>query len=106
MAIFYAEENNFDQLVLHSEKPVLLDFFATWCGPCKMLGSVLEEMSSSERYDIVKVDIDRSPGLARRWNVTSVPTMYIVKDGKEQEKLLGFQPKFVLEKKLRRAAPN
>ena len=100
MSLLHADENNFNELVMQSEKPVLLDFFATWCGPCKMLGTVLDEMSSNENFDIVKVDIDQNPNLARDWEVVSVPTMYIVKNGEKTEKLVGYQTKDLLEQKL------
>ena len=100
MAILQANDNNFDELVLQSDKPVLVDFFATWCGPCKMLSPILEDMSKSSDYTIVKVDIDENPYLVREWEVASVPTLFIVKNGEKMEKMIGFQPKEVLEKKL------
>lgn len=100
MPLLHADENNFNELVMQSDKPVLLDFFATWCGPCKMLGSVLDEMSSNDNYTIVKVDIDQNPNLARDWDVISVPTMYVIKNGEKKEKLIGYQTKDILEQKL------
>ena len=100
MAILQANDSNFDELVLQSDKPVLVDFFATWCGPCKMLSPILEDMSKSSDYTIVKVDIDENPYLVREWEVASVPTLFNVKNGEKKEKMIGFQPKEVLEKKL------
>ena len=100
MAILQANDSNFDELVLQSDKPVLVDFFATWCGPCKMLSPILEDMSKSSDYTIVKVDIDENPYLVREWEVAYVPTLFIVKNGEKKEKMIGFQPKEVLEKKL------
>ena len=100
MAILQANDSNFDELVLQSDKPVLVDFFATWCGPCKMLSPILEDMSKSSDYTIVKVDIDENPYLVREWEVASVPPLFIVKNGEKKEKMIGFQPKEVLEKKL------
>ena len=80
MAILQANDSNFDELVLQSDKPVLVDFFATWCGPCKMLSPILEDMSKSSDYTIVKVDIYENPYLVREWEVASVPTLFIVKN--------------------------
>ena len=66
----------------------------------QMLGSVLDEMSSNDNYTIVKVDIDQNPNLARDWDVISVPTMYVIKNGEKKEKLIGYQTKDILEQKL------
>ena len=78
-----------------SEGVVLVDFFATWCGPCKMLAPVLEELSEelTEKAKIVKVDIDQSMDLADEFRITSVPTMILFKNGKAVESLVGFLPK-------------
>ena len=88
MSIIHADQNTFTQEVLNSEQPVLVDFFATWCGPCKMLGNV------------VKVDIDQNPELAQAWNVFSVPSVFIVKNGKIADSMVGFQSQQVLEHKI------
>lgn len=78
-----------------SEGVVLVDFFATWCGPCKMLAPVLEELGEelTEKAKIVKVDIDQSMDLADEFRITSVPTMILFKNGKAVESLVGFLPK-------------
>ena len=78
-----------------SEGVVLVDFFATWCGPCKMLGPVLEELGEelTGKAKIVKVDIDQSMDLADEFRITSVPTMILFKNGKAVESLVGFLPK-------------
>lgn len=74
---------------------VLVDFFATWCGPCKMLAPVLEGLSSEMegKVKIIKVDIDQSPDLADQFQISSVPTMIIFKDGQKADMLVGFLPK-------------
>ena len=73
----------------------LVDFFATWCGPCKMLGPVLEEIASDlqGKVNVIKVDIDQSPELADQFRISSVPTMILFKDGNRSETMVGFSPK-------------
>lgn len=73
----------------------LVDFFATWCGPCKMLAPVLEELSveMEGKAKIIKVDIDQNPKLADEFRISSVPTMMIFKDGKQEDMMVGFLPK-------------
>ena len=78
---------------------VVVDFFATWCGPCKMLAPVFEQAGEEMKNDatFLKVDIDQSLELARRFEVSTVPTVIVFKDGKEAERLVGFIPKQKLE---------
>lgn len=85
---------NFENDVRKNEKVVLVDFYATWCGPCKMLSPVLDQVSS-EVEDVVigKLDIDESLDIAKEFNVMSVPTMIIFKDGKEVDRLVGLRQK-------------
>lgn len=84
---------NFEELVLNNPKPVLLDFWATWCGPCRMVGPVIEKLG--EKYQdtavIAKVDVDAEPDLARRFGIMSIPTVVFLKNGKEFERLVGVQ---------------
>lgn len=88
----HANESNFQEMT--GKGLVLVDFFATWCGPCRMLGPVLEDMANDrDSIDIVKVDIDESMNLARQFGIMSVPTLILFKDGKEIAKTGGFQPK-------------
>ena len=94
MKVLHINKDNFHKEVLCSDKPVLLDFFASWCGPCKMVAPILDEIAE-EREDIkvCKVDIDRQPELASRYRVMSVPTLMVLKDGKIVEQSIGARPK-------------
>lgn len=89
------ELKNFQEDVLNQEIPVLVDFFATWCGPCKMLAPVLEELDAEygERIKIVKIDIDKHIELARQFRVATVPTMMIFENGEAKETVIGYHSK-------------
>ena len=90
-------KDNFEQEVMNSEKPVLIDFWANWCGPCKMLGPVLEEIAQ-ERDDVkvCKVNVDEEPLLATQFGVMSIPAVFIIKNGEVTDKTIGVQPKQAL----------
>ena len=97
-----ATEATFEQEVLESEKPVIVDFWADWCGPCHMVSPILDRIAD-ERADelrLVKVNIDEEPGLASRYGVMSIPTIVLFKDGKPAAAALGAQPKRALERAL------
>lgn len=86
----HVNKDNFESEVLKSEKTILVDFFATWCGPCQMLGPVLEKISNSRaEFDIAKIDIDEAQDLAIQYGIEVVPTMVIFKQGKPVETMSG-----------------
>ena len=86
--------DNFEEEVLQSDKPVLVDFWATWCGPCRMLGPVIAQIAD-EREDIkvCKINVDDAPQLAQQFNITGIPTVLVFKNGLLAEKSVGFRPK-------------
>ena len=86
---------DFDTKVLQADKPVLVDFFATWCGPCKRLAPVIDELSDelAGKVDVCKVDIDQSPDIAARYKVSSVPTIMLFEGGALKNKTVGAVPK-------------
>ena len=83
---------NFEAEVLQSEKPVLVDFWATWCGPCMRQAPIVEELAN-EGYAVGKVDVDQEPGLAQQYGIMSIPTMLIFKGGKEVSRIVGLTAK-------------
>ncbi len=95
MELKHLNEKEFEELVKNSQKTVLVDFFATWCGPCKMLAPVLEGVQDEvgDSAQIYKVDIDECMDLAKSFGIMSVPTMIVFKDGQEVNRLVGLRPK-------------
>lgn len=88
-------KDNFEEVVLNNELPVLVDFWATWCGPCKMIGPIIEELSEELAGKVVfgKLNVDKQPELAMQFQVMSIPTLLVFKNGEITNKKIGFMPK-------------
>jgi thioredoxin 1 len=95
-------DSNFSEVVTNSDKPVVVDFWAAWCGPCRMVGPLIEEMHGE--YDgravIGKVDVDQNPGVSAQYGVRSIPTILFIKNGEVVDKVVGAVPKATLTQKL------
>lgn len=101
MNITECNNENFESVVLKSDKPVLVDFNATWCGPCRMLAPILESVASeNDKFNFAAVDVDDNNELASDYNVSSIPCLVIFKDGKEVKRSVGFLSEEELTKML------
>ena len=93
MAITHLYNENFADFIQNSEVPVLVDFWATWCGPCRMIAPIVEEISDTYdgRLNVCKVDVDEAEQVAMQFGIMSIPTLMIFKDGAEQERIVGYR---------------
>lgn len=94
MAIVHIDEANFQQEVIQSSKTVLLDFWATWCGPCQMLTPILEQVADEHpEITVGKIDVDKSPDLAMQFNVRNIPKLVVMRNGEVVKEQVGYCPK-------------
>ncbi|HRW20504.1 MAG TPA: thioredoxin [Bacteroidales bacterium] len=95
-------DNNFDELVINADKPVVMDFWAVWCGPCRMIAPHIEDMAKEYEGKAIigKVNVDDSPGIASKYGIRNIPTVLFVKNGEVADKVVGAVPKSTLTNKL------
>ncbi len=101
--VVHVTDQNFEEVVLKSDKPVLVDFWAEWCGPCRMIGPVVEELANKfgEEAIVAKLNVDENPETAVQFGIRSIPTLLFFKQGKVVDKQVGVAPQTVLESKLK-----
>ncbi|MCK4855712.1 MAG: thioredoxin [Bacteroidales bacterium] len=101
MALEFTDQN-FDEVVLHSDKPVIVDFWAEWCGPCRMVGPIVEEIGNdfAEKAVVGKLDVDSNPNVTRKYGIRNIPTVLFFKNGEVADKQVGAVPKSNLVNKL------
>jgi thioredoxin len=98
----HLDERNYDEALVAAEGVMMVDFWAEWCGPCRAIGPILEDLArtSGGTVTLAKVNVDENPGLAARYGIRSIPTILFVKDGKVQDQVVGAVPKTQIQTKL------
>ncbi len=107
-AISEVTDANFDQEVLKANVPVMVDFWAAWCGPCRALAPIVDELASSYsgKLKVAKMDVDKNAATPNRYNVRGIPTLLIFKNGKLQDQIVGYVPKETIEQAVRKHVGN
>lgn len=98
--MLFTHNMNFDELI-NTKETIIFDFFASWCGPCRMLSPILEEIEAEEGFKVVKIDVDEFGELAERFGITSIPRVFVFENGKLKADVLGYLPKEALLEKIK-----